>query len=94
MNEEGVVYTYNGMLFICTKNEILPFAAWMHLKSIMLSEINQTKTNTVCHHLHIKSNQLNKLVNLTKKKQSHKYREQTSGYQVGEERKGSIRIGD
>ena len=92
MNGEGVVYTYNGMLFIRKKNEILPFAAWMHLKSIMLSEINQTKTNTVCHHLHIKSNQL--FVNLTKKKQSHRYREQTSGYRVGEERKGSIRIGD
>ena len=30
------------------KNEILPFAAtWMHLEGIMLSEISQSKTNTV-----------------------------------------------
>ena len=28
-----------------------------NLKSIVLSEINQTKTKTVCHLLHIKSNQ-------------------------------------
>ena len=30
------------------KSEILPFAAtWMDLENIMLSEIRQTKTNTV-----------------------------------------------
>ena len=38
----------------------------------------------------------NKLVNKTKKKQTHRYREQTSGYQWGEESggRGSIGIRD
>ena len=32
------------------------------------------------------SKKYNKLVNITKKKQTHRYREQTSGYQWGEGR--------
>ena len=36
------------------KNEILPFVTtYMNLEDIMLSEISQTKTNTVCFHLHV-----------------------------------------
>ena len=35
----------------------------------------------------------NKLVNITKKKQTHSYGEQTSGYQSGEGR-GNIGVGD
>ena len=34
----------------------------------------------------------NKLVNITKKKQTHRYREQTSGYQWGEGRGGNIGV--
>ena len=34
----------------------------------------------------MESKKYNKLVNMTKKKQTHRYREQTSGYQWGEER--------
>ena len=38
--------------------------------------------------------ELNKLVNITKKKQTHRYREQTSGYQWGEGReKGQYWVG-
>ena len=38
------------------KNGILPFATtWMGLEGIMLSEINQTKTNTVWFHLSVES---------------------------------------
>ena len=58
----------------------------MDLEGIMLSEISQRKTNTVCYHLHGKSKKYNKLVNITRKKQTHRYREQTSGYQWGEGR--------
>ena len=51
----------------------------------MLSEISQTfrqrKTNTVCYHLYVESKNYNKLVNITNKNQTHKYREQTNGYQ-------------
>ena len=38
------------------KNEILSFAAtWMDLEGIMLSEISQSKTNTVQYHLCVES---------------------------------------
>ena len=38
------------------KKEILPFAiTWMDLKGIILSEIYQRKTNTVCFHLYVES---------------------------------------
>ena len=41
--------------------------------------------------LGVESKKYNKLVNKTKKKQTHRYREQTSGYQWGEGRGGRIR---
>ena len=48
MNEEDVVYMYNGILLSHKKNEIQPFATkWMGLKVTMLSEISQRKINTV-----------------------------------------------
>ena len=48
MNKEDVVHICNGILLSHKKNEILPFATtWMDLEGITLSEINQTKTNTV-----------------------------------------------
>ena len=35
------------------KKEILSFViTWMDIESIMLSEINQTKTDTICSHLY------------------------------------------
>ena len=34
-------------------NETLLFATWMNLEVIMLSEISQRKTNTVCYHLYL-----------------------------------------
>ena len=65
------------------KNEILPFAAtWMDLEGIILSEISQTEKDKYCMISHIWNLiKHNKLVNITKKKQTHRYREQTSGYQ-------------
>ena len=49
-----------------------------------LFEVRQRKTNTVWPHLHVKSKQYNKRVNITKKKkQDHWYRKQTSGLLSG-----------
>ena len=49
------------------------------MEGIVLNEIRrQRKTNTVLYHLYVESEKYNKLVNITKKKQSHRYREQTS----------------
>ena len=62
---------------------------WMDLEGIMLSEMSQRKTNTYCMLSLMLWNlkEYSKLVNVTKRKQTHRYREQTSGYQCGE-RKG------
>ena len=49
----------------------------------MLNEVRQRKTNTIWYHLYAESKKCNKLVNVTKKKQTHRYTEQTSGYQGG-----------
>ena len=72
------------------KKNILQFAAtWMDLEGIMLSEISQRKTNTVLYHsIQVESKKYNKLVNITKKKQTHRYGEQTSSYQWGKGKRG------
>ena len=44
------------------KNEILPLATtWMNLQGIMLSEIRQRETNTVCSQLYVESKEQNKM---------------------------------
>ena len=53
----------------------------MDLEHIMLSEIIQTEKYK---YLHVESKKYNKLVNIAKKEQTHRYREWTSGYQRGE----------
>ena len=48
MNKEDVVYIYNGILLSHKKKEKIPFAAtWTDLEIIILSEVSQTKTNTI-----------------------------------------------
>ena len=72
-------HTYNGILLRHKKNEIVLFAAtWMDLEGIILCEMSET--NNVPYHI-CGIKKFNKLVNITKEKESHKYREQTSGYQ-------------
>ena len=42
---------------VIKKNEIMPFAATcMDLEIIILREISQRKTNTICYHLYVESN--------------------------------------
>ena len=56
-----MVHIYNGILAI-KKNEIMAFAAtWMNLQGIMLSEIRQRETNTVCSQLYVESKEQNKM---------------------------------
>ena len=61
----------------------------------MLSEINQTRGRQILYGITYVESKYNKLVDITKKKQTHRYREQTSGYQWGEGREeGNRREGD
>ena len=47
MNEE-VVHIYNGLLLRHKKEEIMPFAAtWMDLEIVIMSEVSQTKTDSI-----------------------------------------------
>ena len=64
------------------RNEILPIAVtWMALDSVMLSEISQTKTNTVCIS-HVDSKKDNKVVNIIKK-EDHRYKRTNQWLLVG-----------
>ena len=52
----------------------MPFAAtWMDLEIIILSEVNQRKTNTM-NHLNVESKKMIQMNLLTKQKYSHRHR--------------------
>ena len=52
------------------KNEIMPFAAtWMDLEMIILSEVGQTKTDTICYHLYVESKEMTQINSFVKQKQ-------------------------
>ena len=52
MNKDAV-YIHNGMLLSHKKNKIFPFATWMDLKGIMLSEINQSEKDKYHDFIHM-----------------------------------------
>ena len=64
----------------------------MDVESIMLSKVRQKRINTVSFHFFVESKKYNKLVNITKKKQTQRYRKQTSGYH-GEKGRSKIGVG-
>ena len=48
MGKEDVVHTHDGILLSHKKDEIMSFAAmWMDIEIIILSEVSQTKMNTI-----------------------------------------------
>jgi len=53
----------------------------MYLEHIMVSEMSDREKHMLWYYLHVKSKKYNKLVNATKKKQTHWYREQHSSSQ-------------
>ena len=58
MDKEDVIHVSNGILAI-KKNKIMPFEATrMDLEIIILSEVSQTKTNIIWHHLYVKSKKI------------------------------------
>ena len=70
MDKEDMVHI-QWTLLSHKKDQILTYGAkGMDLDGIMLSEISQTKTNTIWYHLYVESKKYNKLVNITKKQQT------------------------
>ena len=60
------------------KNEIVQFeTTWMDLEGVILSEISQRETHALWFHLYMEPKNQNKWTNMTKQKESHRYREQT-----------------
>ena len=50
------IHTHNGILFSYKKDETVSFATtWMDLEDIMLSEVSETKTNTVLSQLRVEN---------------------------------------
>ena len=79
-------HTYTMEYYSAIKNnEILPFVTtWIDLEGIMLSEVSQIEKDKSCiTHLYVESKNQNKWTNITKQKQSHRYREQIGGLQKG-----------
>ena len=71
------------------KNEIMPFAAtWMDLEGTVLNEIRHTQKDIYCVKSFIQWNLKNttNYIYKTQKQQTHRYREQTHGYQWGKGR--------
>ena len=62
----------------------------------MLSEISHTEKDKYCiYHLYVEVKIYNKLVNITKKKQAHRHKEQISGYQGKRTgRRGNTGVGE
>ena len=65
--------------YILKKNEILPYNNRINLEEIVLNEISQTEKDK--YSITYMPNLKNKLVNITKTKMSHRYREDTTAYQ-------------
>ena len=87
-----MVSTYNRTLLSHEKDWNFAICSNVDgLEGIMLSKISQRKANTGWFHLYVESKKYNKLVNITEKKQIHRYREQTSVYQWGEGSGGQYR---
>jgi len=83
------IYTHTHKYYsaIKKKNENLPFAAtWMDLEGIILSEISSKEKGIlyiITYMCNLKIQQASDYNN-KKQKQTHRYREQISGYQWGE----------
>ena len=72
--DEDVVHIYNKYYSAFKKNEIMPFAAtWMDLQTIILGEVNRTKTNMISLIRRIWKNDTSELT--TEQRETHRLRE-------------------
>ena len=92
MDKEAVVYIYNRIL-LSLKIE-WNFAICSNIDGLgeHNAKWNKSDKDKYWYCLYVESTKYNKLVNIIKKKQTHRYREQTNGYQWGRGR-GNIGVG-
>ena len=76
-----MVYIHSGITLSYKKELSLVIYNIIDLECIMLSEINQRKTNTIWLHSYVES----KNTNITRQKQTNRYREQTAAKREGDE---------
>ena len=76
-----MVYIHSGITLSYKKELSLVICNIIDLECIMLSEINQRKTNTIWLHSYVES----KNTNITRQKQTNRYREQTAAKREGDE---------
>ena len=69
MDKEEVVCIYNGVLLGHKKWDHAILTTWMDLEIITMSEIIQTEKDK---YLYVESKKYTKLVNITKKEQTHR----------------------
>ena len=78
---------------VIKKNEIMPFVAtWMGLEFIILSEVNQRKTDIIWYPLLMESKKMIQINLFTK--QIHRHRKQTYAYQTGKEERDKLKVWD
>ena len=77
-----MAHIYNGILLSHKKE--WNFAICSNMDGEHYAYWNKSEKRMKWYHLYVKCKKYNKLVYITKKKQTHRYREQTSGYQLGE----------
>ena len=90
MDKEDVVHTYNGIVLICKKNKVIPFAAtWVDLEIIILSKVSQREISydIACMQNFFKMIQMNLF---TKHTDTHRLRKLTYGYGRGAGREKRI----
>ena len=84
--DKDVVHIYTVEYQSQKKNEIMPFAAtWMDLEIIMLRSKSDRERQILWYHSYVESKKVIQMNLFIKQKQSHKYRNQTYGYQKGKE---------
>ena len=88
-----MVHIYSGIL-LSHKMEFESFESvlmrWMNLESIIQSEVSQKDKNTIYYHTYMESRRMALMKLLSGQQWRNRYREQTCGYEGGEDGGGEM----
>ena len=97
MDKEDVAHIYNGILLSHKKTQNWVICSEVDRPRVCHTEWSKSEREKhipyICYHLYVESKKYNKPVNITKQKQTHRYREQTSGIS-GEREGGRDNVGE